>query len=171
MQFYVFFVLTLVVAAIHLFRDTGPRTTGRVAEVLLLWFLVIYVGVGGVFGFIGHTVFADIAAVSIGWPAGNPFQTEVAVANLAIGVLGILCYWFRDQFWLATVVANAVWQLGDAVGHVQQIIVAHNWSPNNAGAALYNDIAIPIILVTLLVITERHVPGEAKHPVLRQRPI
>jgi hypothetical protein len=57
------------------------------------------------------------------------------------------------------------------VGHVQQIIVAHNWSPNNAGAALYNDIAIPIILVALLVITARHVPGEATHPVLRQRPV
>jgi hypothetical protein len=42
-QFYVFFVLTLVVAAIHLIRNTGPRTIGRVAEVLLLWFLVIFV--------------------------------------------------------------------------------------------------------------------------------
>jgi NAD(P)-dependent dehydrogenase (short-subunit alcohol dehydrogenase family) len=44
-------------------------------------------GVGGVFGFVGHTVYADIAAASIGWPPGNPFQTEVAVANLAIGSL------------------------------------------------------------------------------------
>ena len=108
MQFAFFFVLSLIVAAVHLFRDKNPRTARRVAEVLLLWLLVINVGVGGVFGFIGHTVFADRAAASIGWPAGNPFQTEVAIANLAIGVLGILCYWFRDQFWLATVIGNAV---------------------------------------------------------------
>src|SRR3954453_7078522 len=42
---------------------------------------------------LAHTVWADSTAVSIDWPTGNPFQTEVAVANLAIGVPGILCYW------------------------------------------------------------------------------
>jgi hypothetical protein len=167
MQFYVFFVLSLIVAAIHSVRDTHPRTANRVAEILLLWLLVIDVGVGGVFGFLGHTVFAEIAAKSIGWPAGNPFQTEVAVANLAVGVLGLLCYRFRDQFWLATVIGNAVWQLGDAVGHVQQIIVADNWSPNNAGAALYNDIAIPVILIILLVLARRHIPHQARRPAAR----
>jgi hypothetical protein len=53
------------------------------------------------------------------------------------------------------VIATAVWLLGDAVGHVQQIIVADNWSPNNAGVALYNDIAVPLILIALLVIARR----------------
>jgi hypothetical protein len=152
MQFYGVLVITLIVAAVHLLRDRQPRTGRRIAEILLLWFLVIFVGVGGVFGFIGHTVYADIAAASIGWPAGNPFQTEVGIANLAIGVLGILCYWFRSEFWIATVIGNSVWQLGDAVGHIRQIIVADNWSPNNAGAALYADIAIPVVLIALLVI-------------------
>ena len=71
MQFAFFFVLSLIAAAIHLFRDKRPRTPSRVAEVLLLWLLVINVGIGGVFGFIGHTVFADRPAASIGWPAGN----------------------------------------------------------------------------------------------------
>ena len=170
MQFAFFFVLSLIVAAIHLFRDKRPRTANRVAEVLLLWLLVINVGVGGVFGFIGHTVFADRAAASIGWPAGNPFQFEVAVANLAIGVLAILCYWFRDQFWLATVIGNAVWQLGDAVGHIRQIIIANNWSPNNAGPALWADIAVPIILIALLLIAwRRHTPHGA-HRALRHQP-
>ena len=41
----------------------------------------------------GHTFAADEVAESIGWPTGNPFQTEVAVANLAIGTLGILSYY------------------------------------------------------------------------------
>jgi hypothetical protein len=170
MQFAFFFVISLIVGAIHLLRDNHPRTAGRVAEVLLLWLLVINVGVGGVFGFIGHTVFADTAAASIGWPAGNPFQTEVAIANLAIGVLGILCYWFRDQFWLATVIGNAVWQLGDAVGHVRQIVIANNWSPNNAGPALWADIAFPIILIALLVIARRPAPKRAAHRTRRHQP-
>ena len=151
MEFYFFFVVSLVVAAVHIYRDRQPRTKRRIAELILLWLLVIDVGVGSVFGFLGHTVFANQAAASIGFPAGNPFQTEVAVANLAIGTLGILCYWLRYNFWTATVIATSVWFLGDAVGHIVQIIVAHNYHPNNAGAALYNDIAIPLILIALLI--------------------
>ena len=164
------FVISLIVAAIHLFRDTHPRTPNRIAEIVLLWLLVILVGVGGVFTFIAHTVYADTTAASIGWPAGNPFQTEVAVANLAIGVLGILCYWFRGQFWLATVIGNAVWLLGDAVVHVHQIIVANNWAPNNAGPALYTDIAGPLILIALLVIARRHARRQGAPATLRHEP-
>lgn len=171
MQFYGFFIISIVAAAAHLLRDRQPRTGRRIAEIFLLWFLVIFVGIGGVFGFIGHTVFADIAAASIGWPTGNPFQTEVAIANLAIGVLGILCFWFRSEFWTATVIGNAVWQLGDAVGHIHQIVVADNWSPNNAGAALYADIAIPIILIALLAIARgRQAITPDPRPALQGRP-
>lgn len=164
MQFYVLFALSLIAAAIHLVSDKQPRASRRVAEIFLLWLLVIFVGVGGVLGFIGHTVFADRAAASIGWPAGNPFQTEVGIANLAFGALGVLCYWFRSQFWLATVIASSVWQLGNAVGHVRQIVVANNWSPNNAGAALYADIVIPLVLIPLLVIARRR-----SHDLVRDR--
>ena len=129
MMFLFFFILGLVVGAVHLLRDKQPRTAGHVAELLLLWLLVITIGVGGLFAFLAHTVWADSTAVSIGWPTGNPFQTEVAVANLAIGVLGILCYRFRDNFWLATVIGNAVSQLGDAAGHIHQIIGANKLGP------------------------------------------
>jgi hypothetical protein len=111
----VFLILGLVVGAVHIFLDKQPRTRVRVAQIFLLWFLVIIVGVTGVFAFIGHTVFADATAQSIGWPVGNPFQSEVAVANLAVGILGILCYWMRGDFWIATVIGFSVWWLGDAV--------------------------------------------------------
>jgi hypothetical protein len=164
------FVLSLIVAAIQLVRDTHPRTSNRIAEIVLLWLLVLLVGVGGVFTFIAHTVYADTTAASIGWPSGNPFQTEVAVANLSIGVLGILCYWFRDQFWLATVIANAVWLLGDAVVHVREIIVANNFAPNNAGPALYSDIAIPLITIAALVIARRHARSRGAPAELRHEP-
>jgi hypothetical protein len=170
MLFLFFFILGLIVGAIHLLRDKQPRTASHVAEVLLLWLLVINTGVSAVFTFIAHTAFADPTAVSIGWPTGNPFQTEVAVANLAIGVLGILCYWFRDNFWLATVIGNAVFQLGAAVVHIRQILVANNWAPNNAGVTLYTDIGIPIVLIVLLVIARRHAPERAAHRRLRHQP-
>ena len=33
---------------------------------------------------------AQVAA-NIGWAPGSPFQSEVAFANLSVGVLGVLC--------------------------------------------------------------------------------
>jgi hypothetical protein len=147
----VFLVLGLVVGAVHVYLDKHPRTKGRVAQIFLLWFLVITVGVLSVFFFISHTVFADTTAASIGWPAGNPFQSEVAVANLTIGTLGILCYWIRGNFWVATVIAFSVQWLGAAVVHIRDIVVAANYAPNNAGMTLYLDILMPMILIALLV--------------------
>ncbi len=93
--FIILFVLSFVVAGVHIYRDKQPRTGKRLAEILLLWFLVINTGLGGLYAFMGHTFAANEVAESIGWPTGNPFQTEVAVANLAIGTLGILSYWIR----------------------------------------------------------------------------
>ena len=146
-----FLILGLVVGAVHLYLDKQPRTKGRVAEIFLLWLLVIPVGIGDVFNFIGHTAFADATAASIGWPAGNPFQSEVAVANLSVGVLGILCYWMRGNFWVATVIGFSVWYLGDAVVHIRSIVVEANYAPNNAGVTFYLDILVPVILIALLV--------------------
>jgi hypothetical protein len=72
MLFVFFFVLGLIAGAIHLLRDRHPRTAGRVAEILLLWLLVVTVGVGGLFVFLAHTVYAEPTAVSIGFPPATP---------------------------------------------------------------------------------------------------
>jgi hypothetical protein len=150
MSFLIFIVLALIVAALHLYRERHHLTRGRIAEILLLWLLVIAVGLGSILAFFGHTGFAASTAESIGWPAGNPFQTEVAAANLAIGIVGVLCYWIRGNFWVATVIMTAVFMLGAAAVHIQQIIVAQNYSPDNAGIILYTDILTPLVLIALL---------------------
>ena len=147
----VFLVLDLVVGVIHIYLDKQPRTNGRVAQIFLLWMLVITVGVLSCFFFITHTLLAKSSAQSIGWPAGNPFQSEVAVANLSMGILGILCYWIRGNFWVDTVTGFSVWWLGDAVVHIRSIVVDANYAPNNAGVTLYLDILIPVLLIALLV--------------------
>ena len=157
----VFLVFGLVVGTVHVLLDKHPRTKARIAEIFLQWLLVITVGVGSVFFFISHTVFADTTAASIGWPAGNPFQSEVAVANLTIATLGILCYWIWSNFWLATVIAFSVQWLGAAMVHIRSIVVSANYAPNNAGLTFYLDILMPVILVALLAYyyhANRHEP-------------
>ena len=151
--FLILFVLSFIVAGIHVYRDKHPRTGRRVAGILLLWLLVINVGLGGIWAFLGHTLFAEQVAESIGWPAGNPFQSEVAVANLAVGALGILCYWIRGTFWTAAVIATSIWLLGAATIHVIEIVGAGNYNPGNAGLIFYLDILTPIVLIVLLIYT------------------
>ncbi|MCA1717845.1 MAG: hypothetical protein LC781_13860 [Actinobacteria bacterium] len=162
--FIILFVLNFVVAGVHVLLDKQPRTSGRVAEILLLWLLVINTGLGGPYAFSGHTFAADEVAASIGWPAGNPFQTEVGVANLAIGTLGILSYRIRGNFWTAAVIATSVWLLGAAAIHVREMAAEGSYNPGNAGVVFYMDIIGPALLIALLIYsqyTDRARAGQA----------
>ncbi len=112
MYIIVFFVIALVGAGIHLALDKQPRTGKRIVEIFLLWVLVICVGVNGLFAFYGHAFRADETARAIGWPTGSPFQFEIAITNLVLGILGILRIWIRGTFWYATGFAQAIFGLG-----------------------------------------------------------
>lgn len=146
----VFYVLILIGACLHLYFDRKPRMTKRVLEIFLVWVLVAG-GLIGLYAFWGHIFFPDKVARFIGWPEGNPFQFEVGIANLMLGVLGVLCIWIRGHFWIATVIANSIMGLGCAVGHIIQIAVAGNFFPGNAGMVLYIDILGPILGIVLLL--------------------
>lgn len=148
---YIFLLVTIIGAVLHLFLSKAPQTKNRILEVFLMWFLFIMVGIGSLWAFIGHIFLADMIAASIGWPAGNPFQFEVGIANLSYGILGILCLKFRDNFWIATVTAISVFYFGAAYGHMVNLMRTGNMAPGNAGFALYIDIIIPIILICLLI--------------------
>jgi hypothetical protein len=148
---YIFLMVTLIGAFLHLFLSKTPKTKNRIFEVFLLWFLVIIVGIGSIWAFMGHIFMSNMVAAAIGWPAGSPFQLEVGIANLSYGILGLLCWKFRDNFWTATVIALSTFYLGDAYVHVVNMMQTGNMAPGNAGYALYMDILIPIVLICLLI--------------------
>jgi hypothetical protein len=110
--------------------------------------LVWLIGVNGIVAGSGHLFFPDPIAMSIGWTP-SPFQWEVGLAGLGWGVLGVLCSNYGSEFWLATIIVASIFLLGAAVGHIRQMIVRHNFSPSNAGAILYTDIAIPVFVIIL----------------------
>lgn len=140
---------------IHIYLRRRFMTLERALEIALLWLLPVWTGLSGIYAFLGHTFAADQIAAYIGWPAGSPFQFEVAVANLALGVLGICCIWIRGNFWTATVVAGAVFGWGAACVHIRDITLKHNLSSGNAGPALIFDIAAPLVLIILLTAYEK----------------
>ncbi len=88
-------------------------------------------------------------SASIGWST-SPYEYEVGMADLTVGVLGILCLWLHGNFWLATAIANAVWLLGDAVGHIRQMeLNNNNHAANNSGIFLLVEVVAPVVILFL----------------------
>jgi len=94
--------------------------------------------------------FSEITAAHIGWET-SPFQYEVGVADLTVGVLGVLAFCGNSGFRWAATIAAAVWYWGDAVGHVRQMIVAHNFAPGNAGSWFWTDVLVPLVMIVSLI--------------------
>jgi uncharacterized membrane protein len=145
-----FAVLALVAASVHLAVSPKRRSgTAAVIGTYLLYLFFIYVGLMGVFTAYYHVFRGPEASASIGWVT-SPYEYEVGMADLTVGVLGILCLWLRDGFWLATAIAEAVWLLGDAVGHIREMLVHNNHAENNAGIFLVFELAMPIVILALV---------------------
>lgn len=136
------------------------RTTARVVELLLLYQLVFSVGITSFLAFIGFTFLDQYIAEYLNWPA-SPFEQEMANVNLAFAVLGILCIWYRNLFWMATVIGFSVWILADGIHHVHQLVYMHNYSDGNMGVPLYTDLIVPIVLLILLYFYQRTFYKEA----------
>lgn len=125
-----------------------------IAESFLVYFLLVNIGILGLISFFLHwrRATADKLAKNIGWAAGSPFQKEVAAADGAFGVLGVLCYFIHGDFWTATVIGASFMYFFMGVGHILDIKKNKNLSPLNAGSIVYYDILLPIVLIILLIL-------------------
>ncbi len=156
MIFYIYLAAVILASALHLWMRRRTLTPLVAVDVAILYLLVFFTGVGGLVGALGHTFHARQIALSIGWAPGSPFQFEVAMANLAFGVLGILCIWRRGDFWLATALGWAIFLLGCAYGHIRNMLTMHNDAVNNVGPVLWlYDLAVPLTLLALLAVRRR----------------
>ena len=168
MLWYLNLAAVVAAAGLHLWLGKRPVSAGRCVEVLLLYLLVIFAGVGGVMGFLGHTFKAQEIALKIGWQP-SPFQFEVAVANLAFGVLGIMSIWQRRGFRTATGIGFAIFLLGCAYGHFRDMTLHGNFSPYNVGAVLWiNDLAVPMVILLLLLVRRYLAATQATAPASNQ---
>lgn len=172
----IFFVIPWIVLVIGVLvtvlvdRSPMRRTGERVVEIALLW-VVVWFGVWGLVGVMGHIGpnSAEVAD-SIGY-AQSMFQWEVGFGDLALSVLGIASFWFRDRWLTAGVVALAISYWGDAIGHVMQYVGDGNDAPNNVWA-IPSDIAQPLLAIVLLVLYRRglgRLPASPHRGVLGQR--
>lgn len=152
----VFLVAGLLGFALHLALDKRPRSVARVVELLLVYLLAVPVGLAGVLSFMGHFFDPVKTAGYIGWPAHPQFQLEVAFADLAVGVLGLLAIRLRGGFCLAAAVVPFVFWGGCAYGHLRDLHATQNAAPGNAGAVLFvGDILLPLVVLVLAIVYYR----------------
>lgn len=147
-------LLGIVISSWVIISGLKERTRGKIFEVITM----VTFGIGGfasITSFIAHFFFSDMVAISIGWPPGNPFQKEVAGANLAVGLLGFLGFWRRD-FWLPYVIAKTAFLWIAGITHVVDLVQHQNLATGNAGLTLYMDFIWPLVYILLLWLTTRY---------------
>jgi hypothetical protein len=123
------------------------------AEIYLPFFMFFAVGLSGLWGFVMHAFFPNIASNYIGW-APSPFEYEVAIANLAMGIAGIFGAFADKSYRIATTIFTTIFLIGAAVGHVMQMLKTGNFAPGNAGIIFYNDIILPILLIIFVIFSK-----------------
>jgi hypothetical protein len=144
--------LFLFVAGLAL--AVASRSGAPIADRLLAWILLLPIGVTGLWAAAFHLFFPEIAAADIGWDP-SPFQFEVGMADLAIGATACVSFWRSLDFKAAVVIINAIFLLGDAIGHVGQMIAAGNFASGNAGVPFLGDLILPVLTLILLIIVQR----------------
>ena len=144
-----FFMIGLTASGISLLRHGSRCDRILAARTFLSGFLLYAIGFSFLYNFIMHVFFAEEAARFIGW-ANSPFQYEVGYASLGFGVVAILARRSTYEFSLAEIIGPALFLWGAALGHIYQMVTAHNFSPGNAGVVFWTDIFIPVFGLLLL---------------------
>ena len=154
------FIIGLLFSLGALARAHKPVDGPLVVEKLLAWFVFFNIGVGYLYNFIMHGFFGEMAARFIGW-ADSPFQFEVATASLGFAVVGFIAAFRSFDLRLAAILGPSIFTLGAAVGHIREMITAHNFAPGNAGVIFWTDILIPLVGFLLLWFQHRQARAAA----------
>jgi hypothetical protein len=155
------FALVMLILAVLIAIIDWPiqkfRRQATAYDIFYRWVALLPLGVTGFYTCIMHVVLPSYTAAHIGWQT-SPFQFEVGMADLAFGLIGFLSFNASYGFRLATVIGSSCWLLGDAVGHIYQMITQHNFTVGNAGSWLWMDLLIPFILIICITKLKPNMP-------------
>jgi len=146
----IYMLLLVPLSARRHIQEKKIKVSSKKYELYLTYFVVITIGFGGLWGFIGHTFLADNIAEKIGWATGSPFQAELAFYTLGSAIAGLMAVWLRGTYLIGLAVTKSIFLLGAAFVHIQDAIVNQNYSTYNIGSPLIGDILIPSVLIYLM---------------------
>lgn len=140
---------------IHVVRSPGKRSFKDIIDTFVLYFTVINIGLFSLYNFFAYLFFPQEVAMFRGYVNSSPFQFELAMAYLAFGVLGILCFWERGDFAFATVIGFSLFLFGSGFGHLTDFVHSKSDNKGNADLLLYIDLILPLALLILTLIQRR----------------
>jgi len=141
-------IIILIISLIITFTVAYFQGNGMTRERALIAYLVA-TGISLIFGGLGH-IFAPLkVSKQIGWKVAPQFQFEIGIANLTIGILSMLTFFYRREFILSTIIATTIWGWGNSIVHIRSYLKEGNVSPGNTGWALYLDLLLPLISIFL----------------------
>jgi hypothetical protein len=149
-----FLVIGLIASGVALLRKPKPLTMPVVVEALFSYFLLFSIDFSLFYNFVLHSFLGEMTAGFIGWQ-NSPFQAEVGFASLGYAAVGFLAFKRSFDLRLAAVVGPALFLVCAGIGHVRQILIAHNHAPGNSGVILYMDFLVPVIGFVLLWLQHR----------------
>ncbi len=157
----VFWAALPVLAVGHAWTEAATRDARRLVDLVLLHLLVLGVGVGSVYGFVGHYFMSDAVAASVGWATGSPFQRELGFYHLGFGISGLLALWLRDDFWLAVGLTCSIFLYGAGWVHLTEFLGSGNVAPRNWGFGVaFGNVVLPTVMLALLAIRLRLRPHD-----------
>lgn len=115
----------------------------------LSWILLLAVGLDGVWAGFFHVFFPDLASAQIGWQP-SPYEFEVGIGDIALGIVAIAAFWRSLAFQSAIALYAILFYAGVSVGHVVQAIADSDFAPNNFGVLLVLTVARVVVLLWLL---------------------
>lgn len=118
-------------------------------ERYLAWGLLLAVGADGVWAGFFHIFFPGIASQAIGWQP-SPFEFEIGVADMALGIVAILSFWRRLEFKEAIALFAILLYAGVAIGHFVQAFRNDDFAPDNFGMLLVLTLARVVAFSWLL---------------------
>lgn len=141
-----------IIAFIRIFTHK-PLQKDFILDVLTTY-LFVAVGLGLMWGGCFHVFAPDLAASYIGWQS-SPFQFEVGVGDIGMGVAAIIAAFASRDFKWAVLIYFTIFSWGAALGHLYQMWSVHNFAPGNAGLVFWLDFIQPLTLLILMILSHK----------------
>jgi hypothetical protein len=148
----------LAAAAVAVWRALRPVTPRLIADKLVRYLFVFPLGLQGLWVFFAYMFLPEETSSAIGW-APSPFQFEVGVANLGLGLASLYAAFKGFEARAAVAIAVACFLAGAGVGHIMDLLAGDNLTPGNSGPVLITDFLTPIVVLILLILWPR--PSDA----------
>ena len=146
----VFTTLAFIGALFKIFVIKAPP-----AEAFLFNLILFNIGFWGTFAFLEHYFRFNKAMAEAIWQPTGIFKNTVIFLNLLRGIFGILCIWFRGNFWWVTVLISSVFLFSYGcyeLKHVEEMVVKDSEPSNYTDCVLSFDLIFPVAFIILMAV-------------------